>query len=229
MAAAGSGLHRAFFRGAAGAGIGGGGALGTTAASGFGLDPVPAGWVVVVGAGTVVVVTAGTVVDGCGGPGAGFDPAPGPPSPWVVVVVVDSVVVIGTGNVVVGAGKVVVVVGDGTVVVVTTGTVVVDVGDGGTVGEVSEPERIRVLSPTATPRGDVASGRAVALSSTAVAVNPAADTAATATTTATRRRRLSLRYWCGESHVRASRLCPKLPSDSQRPEQLVRQPRSRRI
>jgi len=241
MAAAGSGLHRDFSRGAAAAGIVG--AVGTAATCGFGPDPVPDGWVVVVGAGTVVVVTSGTVGDGCGAPGAGFDPAPGPPSAWVVVVVVvvgtgTVVVVVGTGTVVVvGTGTVVVVVGPGIVVVVTAGTVVVvdvDVGDGdgGTAGEVrvtDDPERIRVLRPMATPRGEVAAGRAVALSSTVVAVNPAADTAVAATTTATRRTRLPMRYWCGASYFRASRLCPKLPSDSQRPEHLVRQPLSRRI
>lgn len=211
MAAAGSGLHRDFLRGAAAAGIGTGGAVGDTAASGPGPDPVPAvGWVVVVGAGTVVVVTAGIVGDGCGAPGGGFDPAPGPPTAWVVVVVG------GTGNVVVG--------GTGNVVVVGTGTVEVDVGDGnggvdppagpvagwvmvvavgaicgGAVGEVSvtdEPDRSRVPRPTATPRADGAAGRAVALSSIAVAVNPPADMAAATTTTATRPKRCPpMRYW----------------------------------
>jgi len=77
--------------------------------------------------------------------------------------------------------------------------VAVDAIDGGTVGDVGvsdAPDRIRVLRPTATPWADVAAGRTVALSSIAVAANPAADMAAAATTTATRPKRcLPMRYW----------------------------------
>jgi hypothetical protein len=152
--------------------------------------------VVVVGAGRVVVVTAGTV----GAPEAGVDPAPGP---WVGRVVV----------VVVGAGR---------VVVVTTGTVgsvvggvgrapeppVGAVGGGVVVGTVPRcgvalvagtaagPDGDGAWNPVTVPAAAAGPGRVVARSSTAAAVNPAAEMSAAAVTTATMVKR-SLRWILG--------------------------------
>jgi hypothetical protein len=126
---------------------------------------------VVVGAGTVVGVTTGTVGAGFGG---GLEP---PPSCLVGWVVVGAGVVVGVTTGTVGEGT------DGGaaigwVVVVAPGTV-------GVVGERSPfegPDRLKELRPVTTPwvvatRGDVA------VRSTAVAVSPPAEMAATTATT----------------------------------------------